>query len=195
MSTRTARARAVFLDRDGTLTEEHDWVRKPSDLVLYAGAADAVALLSAAGYLTVLVTNQSAVARGMITESELDAIHAHLQREVARAGGRLDAVYYCPHHPSEGSGQYRRECHCRKPRSGLIERAVRELAIDPATSWIVGDAERDLAAGAALGVRGILVGTGKGSAESARLAELGREPQLRFADVLAAARWIVAQDR
>ena len=185
---------AVFLDRDGTLTRESDWVTSPADLVLLDGAIDAVLALERAGYAAVVVTNQSAVARGLITESELDAIHAELAARFAKAGAPLEAIYACPHHPSEGVAPYRRECECRKPNSGLVERAARELGLDLARSWIVGDAERDLAAGAKLGVRGVLVGTGKGTAELARMRAAGNDP--RFArDVRAAAELILATDR
>jgi D-glycero-D-manno-heptose 1,7-bisphosphate phosphatase len=180
-------ARAVFLDRDGTLTAESDWVREARDLVLLPGAARAVRRLNEAGWRAVLVTNQSAVARGMISETELAAIHAHLETELAREGARLDAIYACPHHPTEGRGEYRLECECRKPAPGMIARAARELGLDLARSWIVGDAARDLEAGARLGVRGVLVATGKGSAERARATFEHFAP-----DVEGAVEWILA---
>jgi D-glycero-D-manno-heptose 1,7-bisphosphate phosphatase len=162
---------AVFLDRDGTLSEELDWVRRPEDLHLFAGSGAAVRKLNAAGVFVALVTNQSAVARGLISIAELEAIHAHLQTLLAREGARLDAIAYCPHHPTEGLGIWRTECECRKPKSGLLLRLMEEHGLDPAKSFVIGDAARDLEAGAALGIPGILVRTGKGLREQARAAD------------------------
>lgn len=183
---------AVFVDRDGTLTREGDWITHPGALELVAGAAQALALLRREGYLVVLYSNQSAVARGMITEDELARIHAHLQGVLAEEGARLDAIYSCPHHPTEGLGRYRVECACRKPKPGLLLAAQRDLGIDLARSWCVGDMERDLQAGAAVGVRGILVATGKGRREHARMVAEGRAPAEFLPDLPAAARRIIA---
>ncbi len=183
---------AVFLDRDGTLTAEAEWVKTSADLALLPCAAEAVAALSHAGFAVVLATNQSAVARGIVSEEQLAAIHAHMSRELSRGGAHLDGIYYCPHHPSQGAFPYRRECECRKPRPGMLLAATRDLGLDLLRSWVVGDAERDLAAGEALAVPGILVATGKGEAEFERLSLEGRAPQRFVADVLAAARTILA---
>jgi D-glycero-D-manno-heptose 1,7-bisphosphate phosphatase len=195
MPEESVRRPAVFFDRDGTLTVENDWVRSPRDLVLLDGALDAVRDLEHAGYAVVLITNQSAVARGMISEEQLVAIHADLASRFERAGARLDGIYSCPHHPSEGRAPYRRECDCRKPKSGLIERAARELDLDVARSWIVGDAERDLLAGARLGIRGVLVGTGKGMSERERMIAGSAPPEHFAADARSAAALILAADQ
>lgn len=184
---------AVFVDRDGTLTKEGEWIRHPEALELVSGAGEAVRALHQAGYAVVLYSNQSAVARGMIDEQELSSIHAGLQALLERNGDRLDALYSCPHHPTEGVGRYRTVCDCRKPKPGLILRAQRELGLDLARSWCVGDMERDLAAGAAAGVRGILVATGKGASERARMQRDGRAPEVYVADIGAAARHILEQ--
>lgn len=188
-----APSRAVFLDRDGTLTRESDWVTTPADLVLLPGAARAVARLNAARLDVVLVTNQSAVARGMIDEQGLARVHEHFAALLAREGAHVDAVYFCPHHPTEGRGAYAVDCECRKPRPWLLVRAAREHALDLARSWIVGDAERDLLAGESLGVHGILVATGKGAREHARLASAGRAPRAFVADIGAAVDVILAE--
>ncbi len=179
---------AVFFDRDGTLTRESDWVRRPSDLELLPGAAEAVRLVNNAGLVAVLVTNQSAIARGLITEGDLEHIHAHLSTELAKEHAHLDAIYFCPHHPTEGVTALTCYCECRKPRPALLARAAHDLGLDLARSWIIGDAERDLLAGQALGVRGILVSTGKGNDERARLSSVGRAPKHTAQDVLTAAR-------
>jgi len=185
---------AVFLDRDGTLTVEGEWITRREALVLVPGAADALCTLARAGFALVLVTNQSAVARGLIDEEELAHIHAHLADLLAAGGARLDALYHCPHHPTEGLGVWRRECDCRKPKPGLVLRAARELDLDLSRSWMIGDAERDLQAGWAAGVRGVLVATGKGVSEIERM-RATRAPDHFAPDVLAAARWIVGQGR
>jgi D-glycero-D-manno-heptose 1,7-bisphosphate phosphatase len=182
---------AVFLDRDGTLTAEAEWVRSTADLVLLEVAAPAVELLHRAGFAVVIATNQSAVARGYITEAALLEVHAHMLRELEKGGGRIAGVYVCPHHPTEGFPPYRRECECRKPKPGLLLAAARDLRLDLARSFVIGDAARDLEAGAAAGVAGVLVATGKGEAEFERLVLEQRAPEMFEKDVLAAARRIV----
>jgi len=191
----TGGPRAVLLDRDGTLTVEGEWLTRRQDLVLVPGAAAALARLSAAGWKLVLVTNQSAVARGLITPAHLVEIHAELQEQLAARGARLDAIYSCPHHPTEGVGEYRVECECRKPKPGLVLQAARELGLDLPRCWMIGDAARDLEAGWAAGVPGILVATGKGRAEIEGLRERGREPEAFVADLPAAAEWILSRAR
>ena len=194
MSARGAR-RAVLLDRDGTLTVEGEWLTRAQDLELVPGAARALARLSAQGFLLVLVTNQSAVARGLITLDELRVIHDELQARLSAEGAHLDAIYSCPHHPSEGRGAWRVECECRKPRPGLLRQAERELGLDLARSYVVGDAARDLEAGRAAGVPGLLVATGKGRSEIELLRARGEEPLAFVADLPAAAEWILARDQ
>lgn len=149
---------AVFLDRDGTLNEEVDFLRDPADLRLLPGAAEAVARLNEAGLACVVVTNQSGIARGLLDEADLAVIHAELERGLAEGGARLDALYHCPHHPDFGE---RIDCDCRKPRPGLLRRAAGDLGLDLRQSFVVGDSLRDLEAGAALGVPGLLVESGK----------------------------------
>lgn len=181
---------AVFLDRDGTLTVEGEWITRREALELVPGATEALRLLASAGFALVLVTNQSAVARGLIDEAELAYIHAHLAELLAAGGAHLDALYHCPHHPTEGRGVWKRECDCRKPKPGLVLRAARELDLDLSRSWMIGDAARDLEAGWAAGVRGVLVATGKGAREIERM-RATRAPDHFAPDVLAAARWIL----
>jgi D-glycero-D-manno-heptose 1,7-bisphosphate phosphatase len=195
MPERSASRAAVFFDRDGTLTVEKERVRSTRDLELLEGALEAVCDLKHCGYAVVLITNQSAVARGWLSEDELRAIHADLAARFERFGAQLDGIYACPHHPTEGHAPYRRECDCRKPRSGLIVRAARDLDLDLSRSWIVGDAERDLLAGANLALRGVLVGTGKGSDERRRMIARGAPPTHFVADARAAAALILRTDQ
>ena len=185
--------RAVFFDRDGTLTREGEWLRHPSELELVPGVGAALARLHAAGLKLVMVTNQSAVARGLITLAELDLIHDHLRALLAQDGGVLDGIYSCPHHPTEGIAPFRRECDCRKPKPGLVLQAARELGLDCHASWMVGDAARDLEAGWAAGTRGILVATGKGQTEREVLLARGTPPDAYVADVPAAAELILRE--
>lgn len=161
---------AIFLDRDGVLTREDEWVLSPAQVELLPGAAEGVRALNDAGVPAIVVTNQSALARGWIDDAGLAAIHARMSALLAAAGARVDAVYHCPHHPTEGVGDLRRACDCRKPEPGMLLRAARERAIDLASSWMVGDAARDVEAARAAGVRTALVMTGKGSTERARIA-------------------------
>jgi len=152
---------AVFLDRDGTINEEVDYLSDPEQLVLLPGAAAAIRRWNEAGYLVVVVTNQSGIARGLLDEARLREIHDRLREMLRVEGAELDAFYHCPHHPDLGEPPLRARCDCRKPAPGMLLRAAEELGIDLARSWIVGDSLRDLEAGAAAGVRGILVETGK----------------------------------
>jgi len=165
-----SRRPALLLDRDGVLIRELDHpVREPSQLELSPGAATALARAKQLGYALVVVTNQSAIARGWLRFEELDQVHHALQAQLTAAGAALDAIYLCPHHPSAGYAPYRRACACRKPGSRLVERALRERALDPERSWMIGDAVRDLEAADRAGVRPILVATGKGAREAAKL--------------------------
>jgi len=152
---------AVFLDRDGTINREVDFLARPRELELLPGSAEAIARLNERGFAVVVVTNQSGIARGLLDEARLADIHARLEAALAEHGARLDRILFCPHHPSAGRPPYRRRCDCRKPAPGLLRRAIAELRLDPRASWVVGDSARDVQAGAALGIRGILVESGK----------------------------------
>ena len=158
-------SRAVFLDRDGTLLDELGYLARAEDLRLYPDAADAVRRLNDAGFLLVVVTNQSGIARGLLGEDELERVHARLADELERGGAHLDLVLHCPHHPDHGEAPLRGRCACRKPEPGLFFEAARRLGIDLAESWAIGDSARDVEAARRAGVRGrVLVATGKGRA-------------------------------
>jgi histidinol-phosphate phosphatase family protein len=152
----------VFLDRDGTLNRHVGYLRAPEQLELLPGVAEAVAGLNAAELQVVVVTNQPVVARGELDDVGLEAIHAELEVQLARAGAYLDRIYHCPHHPDAGFAGERSElkiaCACRKPAAGMIEAACAELLVDRARSVLIGDDERDLGAALAAGLRPILVG-------------------------------------
>jgi D-glycero-D-manno-heptose 1,7-bisphosphate phosphatase len=135
---------AVFLDRDGTLIEERHYPVRREDIVLLPGVGRALGRLGRAGWLRIVLTNQSAVARGLLTEEELSVLHEDLAAKLALAGGAIDALYYCPHLPDGRAMGYAHACHCRKPSPGLLELALADHAIDLGRSAFIGDAPRDL---------------------------------------------------
>ena len=164
----TALRPAVFLDRDGTVVEEVDYLARPEQLRLIPGAASAIRALNEQGLAVVVVTNQSAIARGMLTEDGLDAIHQRLTDMLAAEGAHLDAIYYCPHLTEGDLAPYDRPCDCRKPAPGMLLQAAKEHCIDLTVSTMIGDSLRDLDAGAAAGCKTlILVRTGHGVTEEA----------------------------
>ena len=153
---------AIFLDRDGTINEDIGYVSSPEELIIYPFAARAIRLINEAGLKVVIITNQSGVARQLYDEAMLAAIHERLVDELGRDGARVEAIYYCPHHPRIGNGQYRRLCECRKPNPGMLRQAAREHDIDLAASYVVGDKASDMNMAANAGARGALVLTGYG---------------------------------
>ncbi len=182
---------AVFLDRDGTLVREVEYMRSPSQLRLLPGAAEAIRRLNEAGFAVVVTTNQSGVARGLLTEADVHAIHAVLGQRLVRHRAKLDAIYYCPHHPEVGEGRYRRRCRCRKPSPGMLLRAARELELNLDRSFAVGDSERDLQAGRRAGCRTVLVRTGYGRRTEASAGDEVDADHIA-GDLLDAAGWILS---
>jgi D-glycero-D-manno-heptose 1,7-bisphosphate phosphatase len=157
---------AVFLDRDGTLVEERGYVDRLDLLSVFPWTADALRLLNRAGLATVVVTNQSAIGRGIIDEPFLGEVHRTLDERLAAGQARIERYYYCPHHPDAERVEYRQICRCRKPGPGLIEQACREMGLDPERSFMVGDRWIDVRAGRDAGVRTVLVRTGHGGHEA-----------------------------
>ena len=146
---------AAFLDRDGVLNVDHGYTHKPEQLEWIEGAAEAVRLLNEAGYYVLVITNQSGVARGYYDEAAVQSFHARMRDSLARHGARIDAFYYCPHHPEGIIKQLAVQCRCRKPGPGMLEQAAREWPIDTGASFLIGDKDDDLAAAAAFKIRGI----------------------------------------
>jgi D-glycero-D-manno-heptose 1,7-bisphosphate phosphatase len=167
---------AVFLDRDGTINEEVEFLRRPEELQLIPGAAGAVRMLNERGLLTCVISNQSGVARGLFSERDLDPIHDALRAMLARENARVDRIYYCPHHPTEGQPPYRIDCACRKPSPGMLHRGEHELGIDLHRSFVVGDRIVDIQAGKAVGAVTLLVLTGYGTASACECAAAGVTP-------------------
>jgi D-glycero-D-manno-heptose 1,7-bisphosphate phosphatase len=141
---------AVFLDRDGTLIDDVGYISDPQDVRLVPGAADALRALRNAGFRLVVISNQSGLGRGDVTQEQADSVHERFLDELQRAGARIDAAYYCPHSPDEG-------CRCRKPLPGLILDAAGDLGLDLERSVMVGNSHVDISAGEAAGTRAILL--------------------------------------
>ena len=163
---------AAFLDRDGVINEEVDYLRRTEDLRLLPGAAEAIRRLRDSGRLVIAVTNQAGVARNLFTLDRLAEIHRLLWTRLDEHGGaRLDAIYFCPHHPGDGvaggNPEFLVDCPCRKPKPGMILQAAADFGIDLAASVIVGDSWRDIACGRAAGMRTIGVRTGYGCRDRA----------------------------
>ena len=154
--------RAAFVDRDGVIIEDRGYAYRNEDCVLLPGAARALRALQSAGYLLVVVSNQSGIARGLYTEADYHVFTAQLRALLLAEGVRLDDIRYCPHLPDAAVPAYRLDCDCRKPRPGMLLRSIAALGIDPAASLLIGDRATDVAAGRAAGVgRCLLVRSGQ----------------------------------
>ncbi len=156
---------AVFLDRDGTINEDVNFLSSPEQVVLIDGSVEAIKEMNKLGLKIIVFTNQSGIARGYFTEDDLHKIHSRLDELLSQSGAWIDAYYYCPHHPTEGNGEYKVECECRKPKDGMLQRASREQNIDLKKSFVVGDRCVDIKAGKTAGATTILVLTGYGRQE------------------------------
>jgi D-glycero-D-manno-heptose 1,7-bisphosphate phosphatase len=183
-------SRAIFLDRDGTLIHNVHYCRNPEQVHLLPGVSRALGWLSRAGYRLIVITNQSGVARGYVSERELALVHARLRRDLAAEGVRLDAIYYCPHHPQGAREEYTVACLCRKPAPGLLLRAAVEQGVALACSWFVGDILADVEAGNRAGCRTVLVDLGTEPRPEAAV----RTPTFVARNLPHAARLILAAD-
>ena len=170
--------KAVFFDRDGTIARDVHYCRRVEDFEILPSVPQAIRLLNQHGFKVVVVTNQSGVARGYFTETTLLQIHQHMKEELAKYDARVDAVYYCPHHPDDG-------CECRKPKPGLLMKAAQDLGIDLGRSFVIGDSEIDVKAGKAVGCQTVLVtdGTNMGN-------EITEPPDHIADSMLQAVQWI-----
>jgi D-glycero-D-manno-heptose 1,7-bisphosphate phosphatase len=186
MPSPTTHKPAIFLDRDGVIVENRaDYVKSIAEVQILPGALAALAEAARLEARIVIVTNQSPVGRGLISEAGLRDIHAYLHAAIAAAGGRIDGWYYCPHRPDAG-------CNCRKPKPGMLLDAARDLAIDLPASVMVGDAVSDMLAGHAAGTQAIMVGTGRGVTQTAELSPAGLGHVLVVPDLATAIQRIAA---
>ena len=157
--------KAFFLDRDGVIIEQVEYIRDPDEVKLTPGAAEALKLIHRNGFLAVVISNQSGIARGKFTLDELMAVQRRMYDLLAEQGEKIDGFYFCPHDPHVDV------CSCRKPKPGMIFQAVRELGIDAGASFMIGDRPADIETGIAGGCRDgamVLTGYGEGTAEVAR---------------------------
>ncbi len=171
--------KAVFIDRDGTLVEEVNYLSRVEDLRLFPFTVEAISQLKDAGFLLIVVTNQSGIGRGIFEESAMHEIHLAIQQQLSNA---IDAFYFCPHLPCDG-------CGCRKPGLGMIDAAMKDFSIDLENSWMIGDKKIDVETGRKAGIKTAMVRTGYGSAHSGQLAS---EPLMIVDDLLEAAATITA---
>jgi len=154
---------AIFLDRDGTLNVDVGYLHAIEQLELFPWTGDALRLLRRAGFALVVVSNQSGIAQGLIAPGFVEEAHVEMRRRLHGAGADLDALYYCPHHPRGSVASLAVDCRCRKPSPGMIDDAVRDLGLDAARSWVIGDKWLDVQLGHAAGARSVLVRTGWGA--------------------------------
>jgi len=187
---KTRAGKAVFLDRDGVINVEKGYVHRVEEFELLPDAPEAIRLLNEAGFLVVVVTNQSGVARGYYTLETVRSLHRHLDALLADHSARIDAYYICPHHPEHGIGELKVTCACRKPLPGMLEQAATELAINLPASYMIGDKPTDTAAALAAGCHPLFLQTCFGSPDV--------EPPEGvpvFSDLLAAVRAILASEK
>ena len=183
---------AVFIDRDGTATEEVGYLNNIERLKLIKGTSNAIGLLNKKGLKVIVVTNQAGVARGYFPEELIHKANERLKKLLSRSGAYLDGIYYCPHHPDGKNEKYRKTCNCRKPNPGMIETAADELNIDISRSYVVGDKLSDVLLAHNVGAKGILVLTGYGKGEIEYLSgEYKQKPDCVADDLYDAVKWIL----
>lgn len=178
--------RGVFFDRDGVINKEVNYLDSIDKIEILPGIAEAIKLLNDNKFKVVVITNQSGVARGYFTEEKLNEIHGFILGELSKESALVDAVYYCPHHPDD-------DCDCRKPKIGLIKRAEKDLDINLKRSFLIGDTISDMKAGLNAGLKCILVLTGYGKDERAKLKDIDLEVDFITQDVPSAVSWILKE--
>ena len=187
---------AVFIDRDGTISEEVGYINHPSRFRVFPYTASAIKLLNDRGWLAIVVTNQAGVARGYFSEDMIDAVHENLRHELRDQGARVDAIYYCAHHPTVGEPPYRQECDCRKPKPGLVTRATKDLDIALEQSWMIGDRYGDIELAHNAGLRSALVLSGYGRGEWENQSSLWQhQPDLVAENLLEAVKQILQSEQ
>jgi len=157
--------KAVFIDRDGTLNEEMGYINHISRFRLFPFVPEALKVLKECGYKLIVVTNQAGIARGYFSEQLLKEVHKFMHKSLAESSIEVDAVYYCPHHPDAEIEMYKKDCRCRKPKPGMIEKAKEEFDINLSSSFMVGDRWKDVEFGRQLELKTIMVLTGYGKGE------------------------------
>ena len=183
---------AVFIDRDGTVNEQMGYINHISRFVLLPGSTEAIRLLNHHGYLTIIVSNQSGVARGYFPIGLVHEVHDHMKALLERESASVDGIFFCPHYPKGKVPEYSRPCDCRKPRTGLIEMACEQFSIDMEKSYVVGDRCSDMELARESDLKGILVKTGYGLGDLEYVfPTLSYKPFHVAEDLLDAVKWIV----
>lgn len=180
------KSKAIFLDRDGTINVEKDYLFRIDDFEFLPGVIEALKLLQDAGYLLIIITNQSGIARGYYTEDDYHILNDWLLETLRSQGVRISGVYYCPHHPEALVPAYRKNCTCRKPRLGLYEKAIADFNIDLASSFTIGDKIRDCAICNSTDCRGYLIHHNE-KTEVIEAVKNGEYERVEYADDLLAA--------
>lgn len=178
--------KAVFLDRDGVLNEEASYITDIKQVKMIKNAGRAVQQMNALGFKTIIITNQPAVGIGLCTENDLQNINSHICNQLAKEGGKIEDIYFCPHHPERGQGKYKADCSCRKPNPGMLIDAAHKHKIELENSYMIGDRTSDIKAGYQAGCTTILVKTGFGGNDGFKDAP----PDYTVEDILAAAELI-----
>ena len=187
--------RAVFLDRDGTINRDVGYPNSYRLIEIFPYSYEAIRKINTSGFLAVIVTNQSGVGRGLITEENLQDIHQKMQAAFAEHNAHFDRIYYCPHYLSSENPEYRKDCSCRKPFPGMAHQAVKDLNIDPTNSYMVGDKMEDIQFGLNIKAQPILLLTGFGRKSLVRLKEKGIQAAHVADNLLAAVNWIQENEK
>jgi D-glycero-D-manno-heptose 1,7-bisphosphate phosphatase len=183
--------KAIFLDRDGTINEEMGYINHPDRFKIFPFTAESIKIFNRSGFLVIVITNQSGIARGYYSETMVQNLHDRLRAELKMQGAHIDAIYYCPHHPTDGEEKYRQDCDCRKPKPGLILRAAQEHKISLADSYVIGDRYQDISMARLLNMKAGLVLTGYGLGEyTYNRQQWKHQPDLVGQDLLVVAKQI-----
>lgn len=178
--------RAVFFDRDGVINKEIGYLDSPDKVEIIPGVSEAIKLLNENDFIVIIITNQSGIARGYFTENTLIEINNYIKSELEKQQAKIDAIYFCPHHPDDN-------CQCRKPKIGLIKKAEIEMGIDLARSYLIGDKITDIETGVNAKLKSILLLTGYGKQEKEKLKDSGIEVDYIAKDPLSAIEWILKE--
>lgn len=181
----------MFIDRDGTLNVEKDYLYKISDFEFVPGAPEAVRLLNEHGFKVIVISNQSGIARGFYTPNDVHILHDHIQRELRKEKAHIDAFFYCPHHPEGAIEEFRKDCECRKPKPGMVLKAVEKFKLALEDCFVVGDHLSDVKLKAELPIKAILVRTGHGQKALTELTAKNIQPDMIVENLLEAAKKII----
>ena len=188
--------RAVFLDRDGVITKEPPYyAHKINQLELIPNSAEAIRLLNESGFKVIVVSNQAGVARGYYQEKDIETYNNAMKGQLEEKGARIDAIYYCPHHPEAVIEKYKIDCECRKPKPGMLKRAEKDLGLDLKRSFLIGDKMSDIEAGYRAGCKTILVLTGQGNDELKKISKMDIKPNYISKDLFTAIQIIKRNDK